>query len=266
MAVSNLHLSIRVSPSSIPHFLRLFCIGFVSVLMIACHKNDDDHVPEPTPEPEEEIVLADHLNSALSYETVTDIDGNLYATISIGDQVWMADNLRTTRFCNGDSIFNIQSASAWGQATPETPGWAWYDNNEANDTPYGKLYNWYAVGDERNVCPCGWHVPSMDEWGDMYMGLGGPFDVGPKLRSANAAYWGSNFNESTTNSSGFSALPAGWRDSQGGFMQMGHSGYWCTPTEFYPQSPWAHYLSSNDNILGSNINIGSGLAVRCVKD
>ncbi len=253
-------------PLKFTHFQRLVMLGAIIVLLIACQKKDEDNRQEPIPEPEEEIILADHLNHSLTYETVTDIDGNQYATISIGNQVWMADNLRTTRFCNGDTISNIPSESEWLQATPNNPGWVWYENNEAYDIPYGKLYNWFAVGDERNVCPCGWHVPSMDEWGELYMGLGGPFDVGPKLRSSNADYWGANFNENTTNSSGFSALPGGWRVSVGFFWQMNQNGNWWTSTEFYPQSPWRYTVTSNDNILGSDYPSASGLSVRCVKD
>ncbi len=95
---------------------------------------------------------------------VTDIDGNRYLTVTIGTQVWMRENLRTTRYSNGDPIPGVLINSDWTALS--TGAWSWYDHDPEKDTPYGKLYNWYAVNDNRGLCPTCWHVPTDTEWTD----------------------------------------------------------------------------------------------------
>src|SRR5665648_943598 len=103
--------------------------------------------------------------------TVTDIDGNVYKTVTIGTQVWMAENLKTTKYRNGDPIPNITDATAW---TNLTTGAYCNNNNDANyATTYGRLYNWYAVNDIRNIAPAGWHIPTKAEWTTLTTYLGG---------------------------------------------------------------------------------------------
>jgi len=104
-------------------------------------------------------VVKPWLNPDMNYGSVTDIDGNTYATIQIGRQVWMAENVRTTCYRNGDTIPNVKDGGAWGRLT--TGAWAHYENDVQYENPYGKLYNWYAAADRRGICPQGWHVPEM---------------------------------------------------------------------------------------------------------
>jgi hypothetical protein len=107
-------------------------------------------------------VKKDWLNPALTYGSVTDIDGNTYATIQIGTQVWMAENLRTTRYRNGDPIPNVTDKWKWGGLS--RGAWCHYENDPKYEVPYGKLYNWHTVSDARKMCPTGWHVPYEAEW------------------------------------------------------------------------------------------------------
>jgi uncharacterized protein (TIGR02145 family) len=120
-------------------------------------------------------------NPNLTYGAVNDIDGNTYKTIVIGTQTWMAENLKTTKYRNGDTIPTNLTNAAWSDAT--TGAYAIYNNDAANNTIYGKLYNWYAVTDSRNICPVGWHVPSDSEWTTLVNYLGGALVAGGKLKS-----------------------------------------------------------------------------------
>ncbi len=101
-----------------------------------------------------------------SSEIIKDIDGNVYTSIVIVDTEWMVENLKTTRYCNGDEIRNLTSDTEWSdpEATGSAGAWSYYNNDSSYNEPYGKLYNWFAVNDQRGVCPCGWRVPSITEW------------------------------------------------------------------------------------------------------
>jgi hypothetical protein len=101
-------------------------------------------------------------NPALKYGTVTDFDGNIYKTITIGNQTWMAENLKVLHYRNGDTIPNITNATQWSKRI--NGAYCDYDNNPSKGAPYGKLYNWLALVDTRNICPIGWHVPTDAEW------------------------------------------------------------------------------------------------------
>ena len=114
--------------------------------------------------------------------TVTDIDGNVYRTVKIGTQVWMAEKLKTTRYRNGDPIPNVTDNPQW--ISLKTGALCWYKNDEANKATYGSLYNWFAVADSRNIAPVGWHVPSDEEWTTLTTCLGGEFFAGGKLIEA----------------------------------------------------------------------------------
>ncbi len=117
-------------------------------------------------------------------KSITDIDGNLYKTVNIGNQQWMAENLKVTRYNDGTAIQNIPDNTKWSNLT--TGAWTYYNNDGANNTKYGKLYNWYAVSEtsngNKNVCPTGWHVPADAEWIVLTDYLGG--DAGAKIRVA----------------------------------------------------------------------------------
>ena len=149
--------------------------------------------------------------------TVTDIDGNTYQTVKIGDQWWMAENLKVTCYRNGDAIPNITDGTTW--ASLSTGAYCEYNNDINNVATYGRLYNWYAVTDSRNIAPAGWHVPSDAEWKqlEMYLGMSQSeadatgwrgTDEGGKLKEVGTMHWNSP-NTGATNESGFTALPGG---------------------------------------------------------
>jgi uncharacterized protein (TIGR02145 family) len=163
--------------------------------------------------------------------TVTDIDGNVYQTVTIGGQEWMAENLKVIHYCNGDSIPNVTDAGVWTSLT--TGAFCEYNNNVNNVATYGRLYNWYSVNDSRNIAPAGWHVPSDADWKQLEMTLGmsqsqadatGIRDTteGAKMKEAGTTHWLTP-NTGATNESGFSALPGGYRYfNYGTYMDMGN--------------------------------------------
>jgi uncharacterized protein (TIGR02145 family) len=220
---------------------------------------------------------ADYLNPNLTYGSVTDQNGNTYATIVIGTQEWMAENLRTTTYANGDPIPNVTDNAAWTQLT--TGAWAHYQNNAIYENPYGKLYNWYAVADPRNVCPTGWHVPTDAEWSTLVNYLD-PFYVpatpssgtaGGKMKSTGTQYWLAP-NEGATNESGFSGLPGTLRysnDGSGGgnFGGLGADGYWWSASESGAENAWGRFLDLNTaDIARFALERRRGYSVRCLRD
>ena len=144
-------------------------------------------------------------------QTISDIDGNIYNTITIGTQIWTKENLKTTRFSNGDSI----ATTALPINNDSTSIFQWAYNQDSLNIPvYGRLFTWYAVTDSRNVCPTGWHVPSEAEWLSLANFLGGDTIAGDKMKETGTTHWLSTSNM-VTNSSGFTALPGGKR----GYLQ-----------------------------------------------
>jgi uncharacterized protein (TIGR02145 family) len=188
---------------------------------------------------------------------------SLFDTIVlIGDQWWMAENLRSAMYQNGDTIPHVTSSSFWDPLT--TPAWCNYDNQAENDSIYGKLYTWYAVSDPRNICPTGWHVPTEVEWSILsgYLGINANY----KMKSITG--W-PNPEPNATNESGFSALPGGQRPSN--FVNIGSEGNWWTNTE--NGANYANYRVIYSNLINTNgfLTAGAatkriGFSVRCVKD
>jgi uncharacterized protein (TIGR02145 family) len=155
-----------------------------------------------------------------------DNDGNNYRTVKIGTQVWMAENLKTTKYRNGDPIPNVTDGPAWWNLP--TGAYCNSDNDVNLWTTYGRLYNWYAVNDSRNIAPAGWHVPTDYEWSKLIAYLGSL--PGDKLREEGTEHWLSP-NTDATNETGFTALPGGYRDNTGTFISIGSNGYWWSSTE-----------------------------------
>jgi uncharacterized protein (TIGR02145 family) len=195
---------------------------------------------------------------------VTDIDGNTYQTIVINGQEWMAENLRTSKYSNGEVIPNIPDNSQWSTLT--TGAWSHYNNDSQYENPYGKLYNWYTVADPRNVCPTGWHVPSDAEWTVLTDYLGGVSVAGGKMKSTGTQYWESP-NQDATNESGFSGLPGSSRFLNGSFDLIGYYGYWWSSTEYNTGDAWTRNLLYYDgDVYRHNPNKPGGFSVRCLNN
>lgn len=214
---------------------------------------------------------------------VKDIDGNVYRTIKIGSQVWMADNLKTTHYNDGTAIPEVTDNTAWGNLT--TPAYSWYDNDSTFYAAlYGILYNYYTVADTNNlnVCPIGWHVPTYDEFvalevyltGSGYGYGGSGSDIAKSLaatfRWANFGTAGTVGNDlGSNNSSGFTGLPSGDRDTSGGFFDIGTFGIWWSSTEYEHDSSkaWSRVFTYNGDVIYWFFEDKKwGKAVRCLKD
>jgi len=198
-------------------------------------------------------------------ETITDIDGNVYKIVTIGTQVWMAENLKVTHYRNTDAIPNITDDKLWSNLTTG----AYCDNNNtpSNSITYGKLYNFLTVLDSRNLCPSGWHVPSDNEWTKLAEYLGGESFAGGKLKEQGTTHWKSP-NTGATNESGFTALAGGKRLNNGAYYPVGSiSGQWWSSTTNDSFTAFSRYLYNDYvNFSRNFIYINYGLSVRCIKD
>lgn len=196
---------------------------------------------------------------------VKDFDGNMYDSVTIGTQTWMKENLKTTHYNDGSAIPNVTGDGIWGGLT--TGAYCYYDNNAANGAAFGALYNWYTVNTGK-LCPTGWHVPSDAEWTTLTDYLGGESVAGGKLKETGTEHWESP-NTGATNESGFSALPGGFRGSNGAFFGIGYVSNWWSATEYYAANVWGRYLNYDEaQVLRGygHGNMGDGFSVRCLKD
>lgn len=192
--------------------------------------------------------------------TVTDIDGNIYQTVTIGTQVWMAENLDVMHYRNGDPIPNVTDNTEWSGLS--TGAYCNYGNDEHNVAAYGRLYNWFAVDDSRNIAPEGWHVPTNDEWWTLLGYLDFVVASG-KLKETGTEHWNSP-NTGATNETGFTALPGGARSS--GFWSIGNIAWFWTATELSSFGKAQLLLHDSEASGGQAINKQDGCSVRCVKD
>lgn len=234
---------------------RLLIISVFLVFANSCEKDDGLSSNNPTNGKTTAV-----FNPDITYGTMTDQDGNIYKTVTIGTQTWMAENLRTTKYNDGVSIPNITIADEW--VSLSTGAYCNYNNTTSLDTiaTYGRLYNWYAVNTGK-LAPIGWHVPSEDEWVELAIYLGGV--VSDKLKEKGTIHWKRD-NVSATNESGFTALPGGGFGGDNTFNYIGINSLWWKPAEYI-----------NDNARISIITSGFahgyspkmvGLSVRCVRD
>ena len=187
---------------------------------------------------------------------VTDIDGNFYHIVTIGNQVWMIENLKTTRFRNGDSIPRVPDAVQWSNQT--TAAYCEYNNDYANAGIYGNLYNWHAMNDARTISPEGWHVPT----GLEYLALAEFVEYkARRLMEIGSVHWFNNVV--ADNSSGYTALPGGYRDGEGVYKNLGfYASFWSAdPNSF----KWA---INSPELMTSNIDVPKtyGISIRCIKD
>jgi uncharacterized protein (TIGR02145 family) len=219
-------------------------IGFVLLLTNNCKKNEDN---KPS-------------------NTVTDIDGNVYHTVTIGTQTWTVENLRTTKYNDGTVIPVVTDGAAWAALT--TPGTCAYNNTKNVDTinTYGRLYNGYTVNTGK-ICPKGWHVPSIAECTTLINYLGGDTVAGCKLKESGTTHWVAP-NDGADNSSGFTALPSGGRKENGGFSSIGERSSWWSSTVYDTTSNWGIELRNKDCEvgIGHGGSLKYGFPVRCVKD
>lgn len=191
----------------------------------------------------------------------SDFDNNNYATVQIGTQTWMAENLKTTHYKNGVSIPNITDSSVWiGLNNGAT---CLYNNDSSYRTIYGSLYNWFSVN-TGNLCPTGWHVPTDAEWTILTNYLGGESIAGGKLKSIST--W-NNPNIGATNETGFTALPAGFRRGFGSFGSIEKYSLWWSATECNISDAWTRDASYDySNMVRMEYGKLAGFSVRCLKD
>ena len=218
------------------------------IIESSCQKNGENNNP----------------NNPIETGNLTDIDGNVYKTIKIGSQWWMAENLKVTKYRNGDPIPNVTVNVSWAALT--SGAYCWYNNDATtNKVTYGGLYNWYAVIDKRIIAPTGWHIPTLAEFTTLVNYLGGA--VGGKLKETGSTHWASP-NTGATNESGYTALPGGLRGINGKFYSILEFGYWWSTSEFNANNAHSsHYLySTGSNSSGGNYQKYYGFSVRCIKD
>jgi uncharacterized protein (TIGR02145 family) len=225
--------------------IRIYTLAIFGVLFMlssSCKKKDNT----PTP------------------VTITDIDGNVYHTVTIGTQVWMVENLKTTKYNDGTAIPLVTDSTAWNNLS--TPGYCWYNNDSATyKTTYGALYNWFAVNTGK-LCPTGWHVPTDDEWTTLITYLGGENAAGGKLKETGTTHWQSH-NTGATKETGFTALPGGYRYDIVSFSYIGKYGYWWSSTESESYSAWYRNISYGNSGVGRyNYGKENGFSVRCLRN
>ena len=220
--------------------LILILISFL-LLLLGCKKGND---PKPLP--------------------VTDLEGNTYKTIKAGIQIWMAENLRSTKFNDGTNISPIPASVQWRNII--APGYCWYDNDSiANSATYGTLYNGYAVNSGK-LCPTGWHIPVMDEWQKLREFLTDTISEGGKLKEAGTIHWMTP-NKGATNSSGFTALPSGFRYTDGSFTAIQYyTGFWSASEIDSDNELFLGLYYGDASALMNSVSKKYGLSVRCVKD
>lgn len=232
------------------NFSSIIQIGLIILFFAGCKKNGDS-VPD-------DGSLLTGQSAALS-----DIDGNTYKTLAVGTQIWMAENLKTTKYNDGTAVPIVTDNTAWEKLS--TPAYCWYNNNVANKNTYGALYNYYTLTSGK-LCPTGWHVPNPFEWLVLVQYVGEGLSAN-RLKEAGTKHWLIP-NKSVTNDTGFTALPGGYRGPFDGlFFDLGDNGIW-----------WAAPVIGLNNAYGRRMGgqtvgcyeviteKGIGLSVRCLKD
>lgn len=236
-------------------------IATVAIVLSSCSKDDDNDSPSNPTNGKTTAIF----NSSVTYGTMTDQDGNVYKTVTIGTQTWMAENLRTTKYNDGTAIPFVTASSEWGNLS--TGAYCNYRNTNNTDTiaTFGRLYNWYAVNTGK-LAPTGWHVPTDAEWTTLTTYLGGESVAGGKLKETGTTHWDSP-NTGATNETGFTALPGGGRHTNGSFYDIGYYGYWLSTTEYDTYNAWYRFMSYYYSYVYRNsFNKEFGISVRCVRD
>jgi len=230
-------------------------IILMSILTVtSCKKEDLNTIEETSIE----------FNPDIIYGSVEDIDKNVYKTVTICGQTWMAENLRTTHYQNGDQIENIINNTEWENL--KSGAYSLFENDTTNKHPYGALYNWYAVNDSRKIAPEGWHVATDEEWTTLMECLGGEEIAGAKMKEIGIIHWTSTTDE-ITNESGFTSLPSSYRFPFGGFGDLGESCSFWASTEKNDSIAWNRGIGAEDLYCGRGAYLKEyGFSIRCVKD
>ncbi|HPM87790.1 MAG TPA: fibrobacter succinogenes major paralogous domain-containing protein [Bacteroidales bacterium] len=199
----------------------------------------------------------------LTKGTVTDVEGNIYGTVVLGNQTWMTENLRTTKYNDNTPISLVRNNDVWTRLI--TPAYCWYDNDSlANKAAYGAIYNWYVISTGK-LCPDGWRVPINNDWNNLSNYLGGEYLAGDKLKEEGGSHW-INFSTASTNVSGFTARPGGGR-IDGNFVYKGFAGAWWTSTEYDKDNAWCRELDDDIvELLTGAVGKSFGFSVRCIKN
>jgi len=232
----------------------------VMISFTAC--NDDPVLPENPLNGRTTAVF----NPQKSYGQVIDIDGNSYKTIQIGDQIWMAENLRVTKYSNGDALPNVKDNTEWGIQTDGA--YCNYNNTENLDTiaTYGRLYNWYAAADPRNIAPKGWRVATVQDYVTLFDYIGGTENTAHKLKESGTLHW--NEPNDSDNRTGFIALPAGWRLMNEATDQLSFYAIFLTSdaSSETHANKWT-IACWNENKIYYGVNLKStGYSIRCIKE
>lgn len=197
---------------------------------------------------------------------IVDGEGNIYQTITIGTQTWLKENLKTTKYLNGDAIPTTKIATVdIGTGATEKFQWS-YLGNDSNTNLYGRLYTWHVANDRRGICPKGWHVPDEKEWNTLISYLGGENIAAVKLKESSALFWKES-DAQATNESGFTAYPSGMRSYDGFFSEAGEKAAWWTAKS--PDKDNAFYREiryDDSSVLTKSESKNSALSVRCIKD
>lgn len=231
-------------------FYSFAIMGLFLIFTVSCTKNNNNDPTTTTP------------------ETVVDIDGNVYHTVTIGTQVWMVENLKTTRYNDGSAIPLVTDDYIWNHLS--TPGYCWNNNDTSMKNPYGALYNFYVVNTGK-LAPTGWHVPTEAEWTILTTYLGGGPVASGKMKSTGTIEAGTGLwyspNTGATNESGFTAVPAGHRYWDGTFISIGSNSVWWSSSESNTHSAWLLYLRYyGDYFFSGYYSKLDGYSVRCVRD
>jgi uncharacterized protein (TIGR02145 family) len=242
------------------NFSILLLIFVFASILSSCNKPSDDN---PANGRTKAV-----FKSGIVYGTLTDQEGNIYKTVKIGTQTWMAENLRTTKYRNGDAIANVKPEDKWPYITEGA--YCNYKNTLDLDTiaTYGRLYNWFAATDDRNLAPDGWHVSTDEDWNVLNTFLGTDL-AGGKLKEEGTKHWVDK-NLGATNETGFTALPGGMRHLQSpvnSFTTMGYYGQWWSIDKINPSNIYGRNIASLFiDVIRNTRYKTEGQSVRCVKD
>jgi uncharacterized protein (TIGR02145 family) len=226
-----------------------FSFAIIALFLLSFYACSDDETPA---------------NNNTNPNTVTDVDGNVYHTIKIGTQTWTVENLKVTRYRNGDLMPNITGNLLWEMQT--TGAYSSYDNNTKNLATYGGLYNWYAVKDNRGLAPTGWHIPTEAEWTTLRTYLGTFSNPGGKMKETDTLHWLTP-NTGATNESGFNGLPGGLRFDVGGYEGIREQANFWTATEQNTNlAYYSNLMYNTTNLTITSFGKTCGFSVRCVKN